>query len=56
MEGTITYQTNLTDTSLEELLDLYPGALYYPRSIAEKDLISAQYLQAGDKWIILLDF
>jgi hypothetical protein len=56
MEGTITYQTNLTDTSLEELLDLYPGALYYPRSIAEIDLISAQYLQTGDKWIIMLDF
>jgi hypothetical protein len=56
MEGTITYQTNLTDTSLEELLDLYPWALYYPRSIAEIDLISAQYLQTGDKWIIMLDF
>jgi hypothetical protein len=56
MEGTITYQTNLTDTSLEELLDLYPGALYYPRSIAEIDLISVQYLQTGDKWIIMLDF
>ena len=56
MEGTITYQTNLTDTSLEELLDLYPGTIYYPGSIAEKDLISAQYLRAGDKWIILLDF
>ena len=56
MEGAITYQTNLTDTSLEELLDLYPGALYYPRSIAEIDLISAQYLQTGDKWIIMLDF
>lgn len=56
MDGTITYQTNLTDTSLEELLDLYPGVLYYPRSIAERDLTTAQYLQAGDKWIILLDF
>ena len=40
----------------EELLDLYPGALYYPGSIAKRDLISTQYLQAGDKWIILLDF
>jgi hypothetical protein len=56
MEGTITYQTNLTDTSLEELVSLYPGTLYYPRSIAERDLISAQYLQTSDRWIILLDF
>lgn len=56
MEETVVYQTNLTKTSLEELLDIYPGVLYYPQSIAERDLKDAQYLQAGDKWIILLDF
>ena len=56
MGETVSYHTNLIDTSLEELLDIYPGVLYYPRSIAAKDLKTAQYLQAGGKWLILLDF
>lgn len=55
-EEIVSYHTNLTDTSLEELLDIYPGMLYYPRSIAGKDLKTAQYLQAGGNWLILLDF
>ena len=55
-EDAVTYQTNLIDTSLGELQEIYPGALYYPRSLAAKDLKAAQYLSTGDSWIIFLDF
>lgn len=50
------YQTNLTTTSIAELTGIYPGVLYYPQSIAKEHLKTTQYLQLGDKWIIMLDF
>ena len=55
-EEPVIYQTNLIDTSLEELLEIYPGVLYYPCSLADRDLKAAQYLQTGDSWTIFLDF
>ncbi len=50
------YQTNLTETTLEELAVIYPGIIYSPQNTAVSDLKTAQYLQFGDKWIIMLDF
>lgn len=55
-EEPVTCQTNLIDISLRELLEIYPGVLYFPRSLAAEDLKTVQYLQAGDSWIIFLDF
>ena len=49
-------QTNLTDTTLEQLLSIYPGVLYYPQGISGSALKTTQYLQFGDTWTIMMDF
>jgi len=50
------YQTNLTDTTLEELLGIYPRVIYYPRTVPDNALKKVQYLQIGDSWTIIMDF
>lgn len=49
-------QTNLTNTTLENLLSIYPGVLYYPQGISSNAIKTIQYLQFGDTWTILMDF
>ncbi len=49
-------KTNLTETTLAELPEIYPGVLYYPNKISTGALKKSQYLQTGDMWIIMLDF
>lgn len=56
MEEMITYETNLVDTSLEELTDIYPKTLYYPYYLPDSSLKKVQYIDFGGKWTILMDF
>ncbi len=56
MEEMMTYQTNLVETSIEELLGIYPKTVYYPSYLPDSSLKKVQYLKMGDKWTILLDF
>lgn len=49
-------QTNLTDTTLENLLSIYPGVLYYPQDLSSDALKTTQYLQLGDTWNIMMDY
>ena len=49
-------QTNLTSTTLDELLQLYPGILFYPQGMSEAALKTTQYLQFGEIWTIMMDF
>ncbi len=49
-------QTNLTETSLDELLQLYPGVLFYPQDMNASALMNTQYMQFGDMWTIMMDF
>jgi len=56
MEEMMTYQTSLVETSIEELLSIYPKTIYYPSYLPDSSLKKVQYLKMGDKWTILLDF
>ena len=49
-------QTNLTSTTLDELIQLYPGILYYPQGMSLAALKTTQYLQFGEIWTIMMDF
>jgi hypothetical protein len=50
------YKTNVTEITIDELLAVYPGVLYYPHTIDENNLRTASYVQFGDMWNILMDF
>ncbi|MGV8150077.1 MAG: hypothetical protein ACLKAN_13855 [Alkaliphilus sp.] len=52
----VSVQAAFTDTSLAELLKIYPETLYYPSSLSSADLQNVRYLQRGDLWIIAMDF
>ncbi len=49
-------QAAFTNTSLAELLKIYPKTFYYPASISADDLQNVRYLQRDDLCIITMDF
>jgi hypothetical protein len=51
-----TVETTLTETTLEELLDIYPGVLYYPGDIPLSAFKKVEYMELGGHWTIIMDF
>lgn len=49
-------QIAFTNTSLAELLKIYPETLYYPSYISSATLQNVRYLQKDGMWIITMDF
>ncbi len=49
-------QSNLTDTTLDELIRLYPGVLFFPQGMSIATLKATRYLQFGEMWTIIMDF
>ncbi len=55
-EEMMSYSTNLVESSLEELTEIYPKTLYYPSYLPDSSLKKVQYIDFGGKWTILMDF
>ena len=56
LEEMMSYSTNLIDSSLEELTEIYPKTLYYPSYLPDSSLKKVQYIDMDGKWTILMDF